>query len=80
MIPANHVLPKLKSSRTGHAALSPRRRNRAVRAGNEILSDTRVHQLELKAYLYRAITRRTYEREIRELPLLFYCQECLPED
>lgn len=34
------------------------------------LSDTRVHQLELKAYLYKAITRRTYEREIRELPLL----------
>ena len=34
MIPANHALPKLKSSRTGHDALSPRRRSRAARAGN----------------------------------------------
>lgn len=56
-IPANLVLPRPKSSRTGHAALSPRRRNRAARAGNEILSDTRVCQLELKVYLYRAIPR-----------------------
>lgn len=38
-----------------------------ARAGNEILSNDRVRQLELKNYLYRAITRRVYEREIRKL-------------
>ena len=33
-IPANHALPKSNDSRTGHAVSSPRRRNRAARAGN----------------------------------------------